>query len=571
MNKPARTLVDALSRAADRRDAGYSYVNEDGTVRFESFRELHAGARRIGAALTRYGLERGDRLGMILNDTQQFIETFFGAVLVGVVPVPIAPPPTRFGQAAGSIRHMEPVLTKCRPRLIVSSAHVQAQLLQPQLHDSARSFANVTFDGLLQGVSASDDCPEVRVTADDTAFLQFTSGSTSRPRGVIVTHANLVANLGVISEHGLKATPEDYCVSWLPLNHDMGLIGKVLVPMYAGMRGVLFMRPELFLKRPLSWLKHISQQRGTITFAPSFAYNLCVARASGKSVEGIDLSSLRIAGCGSEPVRCDVLESFARTFQPCGFRAQALLPCYGLAEHTLAATFSPIDKGVIVDRIETRALALGRAVPASCDASTSGRDVASIASCGPPFPGHEVSIVDDERNAVGERVVGEILLRGPSVACGYFEDAETSARTWRDGWLHTGDLGYRVNENLYICGRRKDLIIVHGRNYHPHDIEWEAAQAEGSRKGNIVAFSFEDYDLGREHVVVVAETNLTADRHAALEQAIRARLLEALSFAVDQVVLVPPRTLPKTSSGKLQRTQVRELFRSGKLWSVAAV
>lgn len=567
MQKPVRTVIDALRRVADRHESGYSYVTENGTIQFESFHELYRRANRIGVALKNYGFVKGDRLGMILHDSQQFIDSFFGALLAGVIPVPISPPPARFGQSENSLRYVAPIITKAQPRLLLTDEYLE-QLLERFKRDSP-SCPMLTLDTLLRDIESYHDCPSVAIVPEDTAFLQFTSGSTSQPKGVRVSHANLIANAGVIAQYGLEASPEDYCVSWLPLNHDMGLIGKVLVPMYAGMRGVLFMTPELFLKRPLSWLHYISKQKGTITFAPNFAYNLCVTRAGEKPVEGLDLSSLRIAGCGAEPIRCEVLETFIQKFSPYGLRAEALMPCYGLAEHTLAVAFSPLNTGMTVDRVQAEALAQGHAIPVNGDATASRHKMVHVPSCGRIFPGHEMKIINGEGNALGERAIGEILLRGPSVAQGYFEDAEATASTWREGWLHTGDLGYLADGNLYVCGRTKDLIIVHGRNYHPQDIEWEAAQMQGGRRGSIVAFGFEDPEIGRERVIIVAETKLSVERHGQLQQAIRSRLLEALSLAVDQVLLIPPHTLPKTSSGKLQRARTRELYQSGKLKTAA--
>lgn len=563
MEKPVRTVIDVLRRVSDRHESGYSYVTENGDIQFESFHELYRRANRIAVALIAHGLEKGDRLGMILYESQPFIDTFFGAILAGVVPVPIAPPPARFGQSENSLRHVAPVLSKAQPRLLLTDKNIGPLLDRLKVDFPACPF--VTSESLLGEIESRHDCPCLGIVAEDTVFLQFTSGSTSRPKGVRVSHANLVANVEAIARHGLRATPEDYCVSWLPLNHDMGLIGKVLVPMYAGMRGVLFMPPVLFLKRPLSWLHYLARQKATITFAPNFAYNLCNTRAAGKHIEGLDLSSLRIAGCGAEPVRCEVLETFAQVFKPYGLRTEALMPCYGLAEHTLAVAFSPINAGMIVDRVQTEALSLGYAIPVSNAATITPREGVPVASCGRAFPGHSIKIVDKGGRSSGERTVGEILLSGPSSAQGYFEDAKETASTWRDGWLHTGDLGYLADGNLFVCGRAKDLIIVHGRNYHPQDIEWEAAQMQVGRRGNIVAFSFEDPDLGREQVIIVAETKLLVEHHAQLQQTIRSRLIEALSLKVDQVLLVPPHTLPKTTSGKLQRARTRELFRSGKL------
>ena len=557
-----RTLNDALRRVADREQSGYTFLREDGSEHFGSFHALHLQANRVACALSDRGLAKGDRVGLVIGDPRHFVDLFFGALLVGVVPVPIAPPPARFGQGDNFLRQVTPVLHKARPRLLV----VDDQLgpLLDGLAATMPDCAHATPDELLRGVDATAVARTIDIADTDTAFLQFTSGSTSQPKGVRVTHANLVANLTAISTHGIRATADDFCVSWLPLNHDMGLIGKVLVPLFAGMRGVLIMPTALFLKRPMSWLQHISRLRATITYAPSFAYGLCIARAAARPLEGLDLSSLRVAGCGAEPVRCEVLEAFVRRFEPHGLRPQALMPCYGLAEHTLAAAFSPVGMGMRVDRVQADALGRGRATPAQADI-TGSHEVLQIASCGPVFPGHEVRITDDGGRALGERDVGQILLRGPSVAQGYFEDPAATAATWPDGWLRTGDLGYLAGGELHVCGRVKDLIIVHGKNYHPQDIEWEAAQTDGSRGGNVVAFSLEDAVLGRERVVVAAEAKVLPDHREELKRAIRSRLLETLSLSVDEVLLLPPHTLPKTSSGKLQRALAKELFRSGRL------
>jgi acyl-CoA synthetase (AMP-forming)/AMP-acid ligase II len=558
MQRPVRTLNDALRRVADRQQTGFTYATEGGDDHFESFAELHAQASRVACALRNQGLAKGDRIAMVLGEPRQFIDTFFGALLAGVVPVPIAPPPARFGQAGNFLRQVTPVLQKARPRMLVTDG--QLGPLLDNLNEAFPACAKITLDELVGSVDADAQCPVIDIADTDTAFLQFTSGSTSQPKGVQVSHGNLIANLSAIAEHGLCSTPDDYCVSWLPLNHDMGLIGKVLVPLFAGMRGVLFMPTALFLKRPLSWLHHISRLRATITFAPSFAYGLCIARAGAKPFDGLDLSSLRIAGCGAEPVRCEVLEAFVRRFEPHGFRPQAFMPCYGLAEHTLAAAFSPVGEGMHIDRVQADALGRGHAAPAA-----DSHEVVQVASCGPAFPGHEIRITDDENRTLAEREVGHVLLRGPSVAQGYFEDPAATAATWSDGWLRTGDMGYLAGGELHICGRVKDLIIVHGKNYHPQDIEWEAAQTEGSRGGNVVAFALEDAALGRERVVVAAEARALPGQQEDLKRAIRARLLETLSLSVDEVLLLPPHTLPKTSSGKLQRSLTKELFRSGRL------
>jgi acyl-CoA synthetase (AMP-forming)/AMP-acid ligase II len=571
MGEQAHTLIEAFERVADRQETGYSYVAENGSIRFESFHELYRRASRIAGGLHAHGMRKGDRVGLILADSQQFIDSFFGALLLGAVPVPIYPP-GHLGQPAAYLNNVASILAKARLRMLLTDARVRSLL--GHLLATMPAGSLLTPDAPLDASGAECGYPRVTIRPEDTAFLQFTSGSTSRPRGVRLSHANLVANLqAMVGKRGLQSTPEDYGVSWLPLYHDMGLIGKVFVPMYAGMRGACFMSPALFLKRPSAWLRQISQQKGTITFAPNFAYRLCMTRVDAKLLEGVDLSSLRIAGCGAEPIRYEVLTAFARKFEPLGFRPEALMPCYGLAEHTLAATFSPASRGIIADRVLAEALAEGEAVPAdepagaseTTDTAASHPRVLHVVSCGRAFPGHELRIADPDGKPLPERRVGHILLRGPSVMQGYFDDDEETGAVLRDGWLHTGDVGYLAGGELYVCGRSRELIIIHGRNYYPYDLEWETSHTRGIRQGSVMAFGLEDPADGREQVVIVAETRLPKERHPQLRHAIQTRILEGLSLKVDQVLLLPPHTLPKTSSGKLQRARTRDLFRSGKL------
>ncbi len=558
-------MVEALERLASCQESGYTHMAGNGTSRFESFHELHRRASRIGLALQLHGFAKGDRLGMILSDSQQFVDSVFGAFLAGAVPVPLSPPSARFGRAESYLRHVAPAVAKARPRLILADSSLKA-LLDRDTADF-RLGATLTLDVLLQEVEANHACTPVAVRPEDTALLQFTSGSTSQPKGVRLNHANLVANVqATAGPHGLQCTPGDYFVSWLPLHHDMGLIAKVLMPVYAGMRGGLFMSPTLFLEDPISWLRQISTLRGTVAFAPNFAYSLCTARASEKVMQGVDLSSLRVAACAAEPIRCEVLAAFAQKFAPYGFRPQALVPCYGLAEHTLGAAISPIGTGMTVDRVEATALTNGVAVPVNeSDLTTTPPKVAQVVSCGRFLSGHEGKIVDPNGNSLPERTIGEILLRGPSVMQDYFEDPAATAATLSDGWLHTGDLGYLAGDNLYVCGRSKDVLILYGRKYHPQDLEWEAEQVQGIRPGCVVAFGLEDPAMNRDRVVIAAETKLADEHHDRLQNMIRARIQQGLTIMVDHVLLVPPRTLPKTSSGKLQRAQTRDLFQSGKL------
>ena len=562
--EPPRTLPEALEQRASAREAGFTHMALDGTTRFECFQELYRRARRIGRALQLRGVTKGDRLALIVSDSQQFVGTLFGAFAIGAVPVPLALPTGRLNDPDAYLRHVAPAIAKARAGLVLSDPELQPLFTACRASDATFAPA-LTLDELLADVGPHAESAPVAVGPADTALLQFTSGSTSQPKGVRLTHSNLAENVrAVAGPHCLGCRDDDYCVSWLPLHHDMGLVAKVLMPVYAGMKGGLFMPPAMFVSDPLSWLRQIAAFRGTITFAPNFAFALCNLWARRKRIEGLDLSSLRIVACAAEPIRVEVLSEFAGHFGAHGLRAEALMPCYGLAEHTMCATSSAVGAGVISDRVAAEDLRNGAAVPAG-----QAQAAINVVNCGRFLSGHQGKIVDNAGRALPERIVGEILLRGPSLMHDYFEDAAATAAALTDGWLHTGDLGYIAGGDLYVCGRSKDVLIIYGQKYHPQDIEWEAEQLEGVRAGCVVAFAVEDRALTRDRIVIAAETRLGKDQHERLQDSIRARIQRTLGIAVDHVVIVAPQTLPKTSSGKLRRSRTRDLFVAGKLTQAA--
>ena len=558
------TLTAALAAVADREATGYSHLtHEKQPASFVSYAAMWRRARRLAAALQALGVRRGDRVGLILPDSAEFIDGIFGAMLAGAIAVPIYPP-MNLGQFDAYLANTTHILRQAGCSVVLTCGRVRPIL--GRLMTSAPELRAIeTHAGALRHV-ADDAAPaDVRVRPDDVAFLQFTSGSTSRPKGVTLTHANLMANIAAIGgDAGLQISHESSAVSWLPLYHDMGLIGFVFTPMVYAAREVLFISPLMFLKRPAIWLRQLSERKATITFAPNFAYGLCTTRVKPAELDGVDLSHLRVAGCGAEPIQYGTLRAFADRYAAHGFRSSAFLPCYGLAEHSLAVTFVGLPEDLRADRIDAAALTERRAEPAT------GANAVDVVCCGRTFPGHALRIVDAEGQPLPERAVGSIELRGPSVMRGYWNDAERTQEALRGGWLRTGDLGYLVDGELYVCGRVKDLIIVHGRNYHPHDIEWQASQVEGVRRGNVVAFGLQHPELGREYVVVTAEVRAADDaaseaRKQQLQQQIQAQVLAALSLRVDEVVLLAPGSLPKTSSGKLQRSRAAEMFARGEL------
>jgi fatty-acyl-CoA synthase len=523
-----RTLPDALAEAA-RGDAGYIFASGR-TDRFRSFADLRRSSMRAARALREAGLRRGDLVALVLADAEAFLTMLCAASMAGVIPASLYPP-ALMGAAGDLSRYMQltaGILRAARAKAVVTTA-----ALVP------------AFDGVrarcpsLSLVIAHEQCdapllePDDLPSLDDIAFVQFTSGSTSTPKGVALSHANLSSNIDAINgSAGLMTGSDDIGVSWLPLNHDMGLVGMALGAMYAA-RPCVLLPPQSFVKRPAEWLRALTRHRGTISFAPCFAYDLCVRRVKEADLDGLDLSSWRVAGCGAEPIHPPTLAAFARKFAPVGFRETSFLPSYGLAEHVLAATFAP----------------RGRAL----------RTENSIVSCGSPLPGHSIRIVDEENQPVPARHVGEILLSGPSVMLGYYQEDEPGD-VIEDGWLRTGDLGYLADGELFVCGRLKDVIIAHGRKYHPQDLEWAVDDLAGVRRGRVVAFG--TAGEGRaDRVVMVVEPNGTVPA-ASLTEMVRRRIGDLFGLYVDEVAIVPSGTVGRTTSGKVQRAATREKWAS---------
>jgi acyl-CoA synthetase (AMP-forming)/AMP-acid ligase II len=554
----AKTLVESLREVAEITDRGYTHVVDEKKPReFVSYAEMWRRASQFAAALQDRGLRKGDRVGLILPDSAQFIDAIYGAMIAGVVPVPIYPP-MNLGQLDGYLQNTAHILGRAGCKLVVTDDRVRPVL--GKILDTAASIRAIeTMTRLLAGVAPNAAPRAVDVFPSDIAFLQFTSGSTARPKGVTLTHENLVANIEAIGgPAGISLNSETIGYSWLPLYHDMGLIGFVFTPVHSKVRGVHFMSPLTFLKRPASWIRGMSEARATVTFAPNFAYGLAVARVKPTEIEGADLSSLHVAGCGAEPIQFATLRAFAERYRGHGFRSSAFLPCYGMAEHSLAVTFIGLAEDLTADRVDTEAMAQGEARPA---APAQAENVTEVVSCGRPFPGHEVRILDERGQPLGDRRVGEIVLKGPSVMVGYFEDDDATREALRDGWLHSGDLGYLANGELYVCGRIKDLIIVNGRNYYPQDLEWLASQVDGVRKGNVVAFGLTDPadEAARERVIVCAEVRAEEESER-IRKDIAEKIAMGLGLKVDELLLLPPGSLPKTSSGKLQRRKTQQLF-----------
>jgi len=530
-----RTLPEALARAADTA-AGYTFVVDGRDVRC-SYAEVLRSALQVARSLADAGLRRGDLVGIILPDADQYLTTLFGASMAGVLPASMYPPSTTTELA----RYFE--LTAATLRSAGARAVVTTKALAADFERLRASCPTLSLVLERQSLDAAPAEPAAMPSLDDIAFVQFTSGSTSMPKGVVLSHRNLCANVDAINgPAGLATGDGDVAVSWLPLNHDMGLVGMALGPLYAARPAVL-LPPALFVRRPAEWLRAITRHRGTVSFAPNFAFDLCVRRLKERDLAELDLSSWRIAGCGAEPIHAPTLAAFSEKFTAVGFRESAFFPTYGLAEHVLAATFPP----------------RGRRPRTEIAASPNNEDApVTLVSCGRPFPDHELRIVGEDGRALPERRIGEIVLKGPSVMVGYYKQDSLTAQTIRNGWLHTGDLGFLSGGELYVCGRLKDIIIVNGRKYHPQDLEWAVDDLAGVRRGRVVAFG--SSTPGRaDRVVIVVEPSGTVAGEA-LTESIRRQVGDLFGLYVDDVALVPSGTIGRTTSGKVQRAATRARY-----------
>ena len=553
MTANLRTLTDALAEAA-RADAGYFFLSAGGET-FRSYAEVQTAAWRVARSLVESGLRRGDLVALVLPEADDFLTALFGASTAGLIPASLHAPAT----TSDLSRYLD--LTAAILRASDAKAVVTTSALAPAFEAVRRDCPSLEIVLARETLDAPPIEPDAHPALDDIAFVQFTSGSTSAPKGVALSHRNLSVNVDAINgPAGLMTRWSDVAVSWLPLNHDMGLVGMALGPLYSARPGVL-MSTQAFVKRPVEWLRAITRFRGSISFAPNFAYDLCVRRVKDRDLDGLDLSSWRVAGCGAEPVHADTLAAFAEKFASAGFRATSFLPSYGLAEHVVAATFPPRERVPRSERVSAALLTDERvARPAN------GGATLTFVSCGVALPDHRVRIAGDDGGALPERHVGEILLAGPSVMVGYYKQPALTDDVVRDGWLHTGDLGYVSNGELFVCGRVKDIIIVNGRKYHPQDLEWAVDDLPGVRRGRVVAFGVVEHGRA-DRVVIVAEPNGTSPRDE-LVDAIRRRISDLFGLYVDDVALARGGTVERTTSGKVQRTATRALYERGDLIKV---
>jgi fatty-acyl-CoA synthase len=562
----AETLVEILcERARGEPDRVHIHLYEEENVRPITYGELFARASSVAASLRRRGLDPGRSVAMMLPTSAEFFFVFAGIQLAGGVPVPIYPP-VRSDRIAEYAARQAGILRNAESQFLVTfrEAHSIALLMEPQVP----SLREVVPAAKLVDAQGPHLPPEserrpaatfAKRSSSDVAFLQYTSGSTGDPKGVVLTHANLLANIRAIVS-GVQLTSADVAVSWLPLYHDMGLIGAWFTPLYVGIPLVV-MSPLAFLSRPERWLWALARHRGTLTPAPNFAYELCVKRIADADIQGLDLSSVRAMLNGAEPVRPETLERFAARFGPYGLRREMLMPVYGLAENSLAISAPRLGSGYKIDRIDRSVFeSEGRAVPVASDSPA-----LEFVSAGAPLSGVEVRIVDPHGAALPERIEGRLWFRSPSATSGYYKNPQATAALMRsDSFLDSGDRAYLAASEIYITGRAKDIIIKGGRNIFPHEVEEIAGHVAGVRTGCVVAFGLPDAASGTEKLVVAAEIRNAADS-ARISSDITRAVSEAIGVPPDRIELLPPHSIPKTSSGKLRRSDTRRLFMDAKL------
>ncbi len=547
------TLADALDYAAAG-DTGYNFYNARGVLEATlPYVQLREQALALAGRLHGLGLERGSRIALIAETGPDFMRFFFACQYAGLVPVPL-PMSVNLGGHQAYVEQLRGLLIVCQASVAMASSGSMHFL------NEAAAGLGLTFLGDPDAFAAL--APTTRALPPsgptDLAYLQFTSGSTRFPRGVMIDQQTIMANLAGIVKYGTRVRRGDRCVSWLPFYHDMGLVGMVLGPL-ASQLSVDYLGTREFAMRPRQWLTLMSRSKATISFGPPFGYELCARRLRPGEAAQFDLSAWRVAGVGAEMVRPAVLENFAQRLAPGGFDANAFLPCYGMAECSLAISFAPLSRGLTVDHVDTDRLGFEQQATPVANHATPDADarVSGYVDCGTVLPGHRIEIRDETGKALPNRHTGTIFVKGPSVMSGYFNDVDaTRAVLTPDGWLNTGDIGYCVDNSIFITGRRKDMIIVNGRNIWPQDLEYIAEQQPEIRPGDALAFSAPAGD-GTETTVMVVQCR-ESDPHK------RATLIRRLSNQVREelavnchIELVPLHTLPRTSSGKLSRSRAR--------------
>jgi len=554
----AQTLVDVINwyveRYPDRAEFQLYDDEKDGDI--VSYAQLLTQAQSVAAGLQSLGVGVQHPVAIMLPTGKDYFYSFFGILLAGCIPVPLYPP-ARPSQLEDHIRRHTGILNNCQATVLITvkEAKTIARLLKSQV-DSIKHI--VTVDELQAG---QQPLRSYNNKAEDVAFIQYTSGSTGNPKGVVLTHQNLLANIRAMG-HAVKANSQDVFVSWLPLYHDMGLIGAWLGSLYYGARLVV-MSPLAFLTKPQRWLWAIHRHGGTLAASPNFGYEFCVRRIANEDIENLDLSSWRAAFNGAEPVSPDTVRRFCDRFADYGFRREAYMSVFGLAENSVGLAFPPLNRGPVIDRIQRNVfMETGQAIPAAADDGTAIEFVA----CGQVLINHQIRVVDNSNKEVFNRHEGRLQFRGPSATSGYYRAPEKTRELFCDGWLDTGDLAYLAKDDVYLTGRTKDVIIRGGRNIYPHELEDAVGNIKGIRTGRVAVFGSKDSQSKTETLVVLAETRETDQKVLGeLRSEVNAIVNDLVGLPPDDVVLAPPGSVLKTSSGKLRRAASKSLYEEGRI------
>ena len=559
LNAPyhAVTLSEALLwHVQHHPDRPHIHLHNDHRSKPITYQHLHRQAKQIAAGLQALDIQPGDTVSIMLPTSAEYFYCFFGILLAGGIPVPLYPPANP-AQLEDHMRRHVGILNNCQAPLLITVPEAKkiARLLQAQV----ATLRHVSTVDELYGKAGS--FIETLINPQATAFIQYTSGSTGKPKGVVLSHANLLANIMAMGQT-INATKDDVFVSWLPLYHDMGLIGAWLGSVYYGYL-LAVMSPLAFLHHPEKWLWSMHQFKGTLSASPNFGYELCIRRLQDHQLQDLDLSRWRAAFNGAETVSVSTMERFYRKFHRYGLKRQALMPVYGLAENSLGLTFPPLNRGLSIDKIKRAPFMNGgKAMPAT----PGEHDPLQFVSCGFPLKGHQVRVVDSSDRQLPDRQQGHIQFRGPSSTSGYYRNAADTKRLFHDDWLDSGDLGYIADGEVYVTGRLKDIIIRAGRNIYPHELEECVGNIDGVRTGRVAAFGSIDPQSGTEKLVIVAETRIT---DATELGNLRHKLISVVNGLAgtppDEIVFAPPNTILKTSSGKLRRAASRQLYEKGQI------
>lgn len=551
---PAQTLNEVLQWHAQRTPQRryLTFYASDSQQQTLSFAELYAGASRVAGGLLEQAVQPGQVVALMLPSGVDFFYAFYGILLAGAAPAPLYPPASR-AQLEDHLRRQIGILDNAQAPIMITvdEAKTYARLLQSQCR-SLRALCSVAE------LQHSEPAAPTPLQPAALGLIQYTSGSTGQPKGVMLSHANLLANIRAMGE-AAQARSEDVFVSWLPLYHDMGLIGACLGSLYYGMQLIL-MSPLSFIARPARWLQTLHRHRGTLSAAPNFAYQLCATRLDERDLQGLDLSAWRLAFNGAEPVHAQTLEAFSQRFAAIGFRAEAMTPVYGLAENAVGLAFPPLARGPRVDRVARDRFARdGVAEPSSV------ADALTFVSGGRALPRHDIRIVDTRDRVVPDRHQGRLQFRGPSASAGYYRNPEASRALLHGSWRDSGDYAYLADGEVFITGRAKDLIIRAGRNIYPYELEQAIGELQGIRNHGVAVFATRANTAGdSEALVVLAETReRNAARQAQLQEQISALALQLTGTRPDDIVLAPPRSVLKTSSGKIRRVECRQLYEQG--------